>query len=304
MQRRLFIKRSLQGGGLLMASSFPYAAVAKDNLALCILHTNDVHSHLDSFPMDGGKYQGMGGVRARERLIQSIRGEEENTLLLDAGDMFQGTPYFNLFKGEAEIKMMNLLGYDAATLGNHDFDNGIDKLAEMINLADFPIINCNYTFKDTPLEHKVFPYKVFRRGGLKIGVLGIGVELDGLVLDKLYGNVKYNNPIEAANRMAYTLKYKKKCDYIICLSHLGYKYDSNKVSDIMLARESENIDLIIGGHTHTFLNKPTEVMNKKNELVLVNQVGWAGLQLGKININFNHIKPYKQSKNLTVQNFK
>ncbi len=304
MKRRTFLKRSIQGSALLCASQFPLAAFAQGQKELCILHTNDVHSRLDPFPMDGGKYQGLGGIKARERLIRNKRQEKSNVLLFDAGDMFQGTPYFNLFKGEAEIKMMNLLGYNAGTIGNHDFDNGIEQLANMLTIADFPLINCNYDFTHTPLEHKVLPYKIFKQDGLKIGVLGVGIELDGLVLKSLYGHTKYNDPIRSANKMAAWLKEKKKCDYIICLSHLGYKYESNKVSDLVLARESENIHLIIGGHTHTFLKKPTELLNKKNKVVLINQVGWAGINLGEININFDHTSNIKHSSFALVINSK
>jgi len=304
MQRRKFIKRSFQASALFCASQFPTTAFAKGQKQLCILHTNDVHSHLDPFPMDGGKYEGLGGVKAREHLIKEKRLQKNNVLLLDAGDMFQGTPYYNLFKGEAEIKMMNLLGYDAGTIGNHDFDNGIDQLAKMLGMADFPLINCNYNFANTPLEQKVPPYKIFRQDGLKIGVLGVGIALEGLVLKSLYGNTQYKDPIVCANKMAAWLKEKKKCDYIICLSHLGYKYESNKISDVILARESEHINLIIGGHTHTFLKKPTELLNKKNKVVLINQVGWAGINMGEININFNHTSNIKHSSFTLVINSK
>jgi 5'-nucleotidase len=215
--------------------------------------------------------------------------------------MFQGTPYYNLYKGQAEIEMMNLLGYDVGTLGNHDFDNGIEALASNLRHAKFPLVNCNYNFKNTPLSGKIPDYKIIRRGNLKIGILGVGIQLDGLVLKSLYGNTEYRDPITHANRIANYLRKSKKCDYIICLSHLGYRYKDNKVSDIILARETENIDLIIGGHTHTFLKKPLELQNKKKKLVLVNQVGWGGIELGKINVQFTQKNVLKYKRNYPVK---
>ena len=301
MDRRKFIKRGLQTSALLGASSFPLDSFAASSKSLCVLHTNDVHSRLDPFPMDGGKYAGLGGVVNRERIIKQIRSEERNVLLLDAGDMFQGTPYYNLYKGKAEIEMMSLLDYDAGTIGNHDFDNGIEALAENLKYATFPLVNCNYNFENTPLQGKIPPYKITKRGGLKIGVLGVGVELQGLVLKNLYGNTIYKDPIIAANKMASYLKKTKKCDYIICLSHLGYRYKTQKVSDLTLAQKSEFINLILGGHTHTFLKKPTELQNKKGKLILINQVGWAGIHLGKIHVKFEPKNQLKYQTNLPVK---
>lgn len=302
MKRRQFIKRSMQATALLTASSFPFESFAASHRDLCILHTNDVHSRLDPFPMDGGKYAGLGGVVNRERLVTQIRSAESNVLLLDAGDMFQGTPYYNLYKGKAELEMMSLLDYDAGTIGNHDFDNGIEALAENLQYAKFPLVNSNYDLGKTPLNDKIPEYKILRKQGLKIGILGLGIQLDGLVLKKLYGNTIYQEPIYHANRMAAYLKNTKKCDYIICLSHLGYRYKSlKKISDVRLAQESENIDLIIGGHTHTFLNEPTALQNKKGKQILVNQVGWAGINLGKINVKFSPKNQLKYQSNRPVK---
>jgi 5'-nucleotidase len=301
MERRKFIKTGLQVAALMGAASFPLESLAGTTRSLCILHTNDVHSRLDPFPMDGGKYQGLGGVVNRERIISKIREAERNVLLLDAGDMFQGTPYYNLYKGEAEIKMMNLLGYDAATLGNHDFDNGIEALAENSKQANFPLLNCNYDLRKTPLNDKVAPYKILRKQGLKIGIIGAGVQLQGLVLPSLYGNASYTDPVRPVNRLTTFLKKTKKCDYVICLSHLGYRYKNKKISDVILAQKTEHLDLIIGGHTHTFLKKPTELQNKNGKLVLVNQVGWAGINIGKINVKFEQKTGVKYHSNLPVK---
>lgn len=288
LNRRKFITQSaLSAGALLIGSKFSQAAsFFEAPVKLTILHTNDTHSRIDPFPMDGSRNQGLGGVAARAQLINMIRKEEEHVLLLDAGDIFQGTPYFNIYKGEPEIKAMTSMGYDAATIGNHDFDAGLENLAMQLNRhASFPMIISNYDFTNTPMEGRVQPYKIFKKGPLKIGILGIGIEMDGLVPANLFGNTKYLDPVQQANHYAAELK-QKNCDLIICLSHLGYKYDGNKVSDMVLAKETENIDLIIGGHTHTFLDAPVVVKNKKGEDVLINQVGFAGIQLGRLDFLF------------------
>ena len=302
MNRRKFIQQTSIATSLLLASQFPFEALAKDDVQhkLTILHTNDVHSRLDPFPMDGSKYQGMGGVVGREKIISKIRQEEEQVLLLDAGDIFQGTPYFNFYKGEPEMKVMSMLGYECATIGNHDFDNGIEGLAKQLVHADFPIVNCNYDFSTTILEHVIKPYTIIKKGKLKIGLFGIGIELKGLVPDHLFGAIQYHDPIEYANETAYFLKYKKRCDYIICLSHLGFEYKDNKISDKILAKETANIDLILGGHTHTFLDEPFKAKNLKSQEVLINQVGWAGIKLGRIDIYFDNKNGYDYVSNFTA----
>ena len=307
MNRRKFIQQTLLTGGLLSAGQFPFSALANENkqrAQLCVLHTNDVHSRLDPFPMDGSKYQGMGGVVAREKLVRQIRGEEENVLLLDAGDIFQGTPYFNFYKGEPEMKVMSMLGYEAATLGNHDFDNGIDGLMKQMEHANFPFVNCNYDFSGTPLEYNVQPYTIIRKGRLKIGIFGVGIELNGLVPTHLYGDVQYHHPVAIANEVAEYLKRKKRCDYVICLSHLGFEYSDAKISDKIFAAETCNIDLILGGHTHTFLDKPHIAKNSKNQEVIVNQVGWAGIHLGRIDIYFDNKNDRDYVSNFTVVDIK
>jgi 5'-nucleotidase len=296
LNRRKFIsKAALATGALLVSPRIAGAAqLFETPKRLTILHTNDVHSRIDPFPMDGGRNQGLGGVAARSKLIRDIRSTEENVLLLDAGDIFQGTPYFNIYKGEPEIKAMSAMGYDACTIGNHDFDAGMEDLALQLGRhASFPMIVSNYDFSRTPMENKYVPYKIFNKGGIKIGVLGVGIELQGLVPDNLYGNTKYLDPVQKANETADKLK-RENCDFIVCLSHLGYKYQENKISDLILAKESENIDLIIGGHTHTFMERPEVIKNKKDDDVLINQVGWAGIQLGRMDFIFEK----KKKKNL------
>lgn len=296
LNRRKFLSQSaLAAGSLLVTPAITQAAGLFDSATrLTILHTNDTHSRIDPFPMDGSRNQGLGGVAARARLIEQIRSQEEHVLLFDAGDIFQGTPYFNIYKGEPEIKAMTAMGYDAATVGNHDFDAGLENLnTQLRRHASFPMIVANYDFTGTPMEHNYQPYKIFNKGRLKIGVIGVGIEMKGLVPENLYGATQYLDPIQKANQYAAELK-RKNCDMVICLSHLGYKYADNKVSDVVLAKETENIDLIIGGHTHTFLDAPVAVKNKRGEDVLINQVGFAGLQLGRLDFMFEK----KNSKKL------
>lgn len=297
--RRRFITQTILTTGALMASRSVFAedtAVKK----LTILHTNDVHSRMEPFPMDGGKNQGLGGIASRAALIKKIRSEEEQVLLLDAGDIFQGTPFFNLYKGEPEMKAMAAMGYDAATMGNHDFDAGLENFATQLQHGKFPLLMSNYDFTNTPMEFKYQPCKIFRKGKLKIGVTAVGIELSGLVPDSLFGNTKYLDPIQKANEMGAKLKNDDGCDMVICLSHLGYQYKDNKVSDEVLARETENIDLIIGGHTHTFFEAPVTYKNKAGSDVLVNQVGWAGIVLGRLDFEFSGYKKKRLSKSHTV----
>lgn len=287
MQRRKFIKSVAATSLITSLGRFPLAAFAKDDLIkLTILHTNDVHSRIEAFPMDGSRNEGLGGAARRATLIQKIRSEAEHSLLLDAGDIFQGTPYFNFFLGELEFKLMSAMKYDAATIGNHDFDAGVEGLANQMPLANFPLLNTNYDFSDTALNGKIKPYKIFRKGDLKIGVFGVGIELEGLVATEMYKNTRYLDPLKKANHYAQLLKHEEKCDLVICLSHLGYKYKFDKISDVRLAQNSKNIDVIIGGHTHTFMKSAETYRNLDQKEVIVNQVGWAGMMLGRLDFYF------------------
>jgi 5'-nucleotidase len=302
MKRRDFIKgtaasTALLGVGGLSLSSFNSLTTKQ----LTILHTNDVHSHIDSFPANHPKYANMGGIAKRATLIETIKKENPNVVLLDAGDSFQGTPYFNYYGGELEFKLMSMLGYDATTIGNHEFDNGVEGLAAQIPNAKFDILNANYDFSNTIMHGLTKPYKIIVKDGIKIGIFGLGVELEGLVDKKMYKETVYLDPVEIATDVAKKLKHVEKCDLIICLSHLGYTYSSepNKVSDIKLAAATQYIDLIIGGHTHTFLEKPTILENKIGKKVIVNQVGCYGINLGRIDFYFDTNKKI-QSEGLSV----
>jgi 5'-nucleotidase len=290
--RRRFLKTGLGAMALAGLGQWPLEACAEteEGQRLCVLHTNDVHSRLDPFPMDGSANQGLGGIVAREKLIRYIREKEEQVLLLDAGDIFQGTPYFNFYRGKPEMQAMSLLRYDAATIGNHDFDAGVEGLATQMVHADFDFVNCNYRFNGTPLEYRMKPWTILRRGKLRIGILGVGVALKGLVPDTLCEGIGYEDPVRCVNETAYHLRVRKKCDYVICLSHLGFSYPDDRISDLKLAAQTEHVHCIIGGHTHTLLQQPYKVKNLKSQEVIINQVGWAGLHLGRIDIFFNHKK--------------
>ena len=287
MNRKTFIKNSIYGSAAVGLALNNFSCSSHKNIT--ILHTNDVHSHVEPFSKDHSEFPNKGGFERRATLISEIRRQNPNTLLFDAGDIFQGTPYFNFYGGEIEFKLMSMLGYDAITIGNHDFDNGMDGLDKQLPNAKFDIISSNYDFKNTILESKVSDYKIYNKSGIKIGVFGLGIELEGLVSKDLYKETKYLDPIEIANDTAKKLKESENCDIVICLSHLGYKYEKfpNKVSDLNLAKSTKNIDLIIGGHTHTFMNKPVVVKNNAENDVLINQVGCFGLYLGRIDFSFD-----------------
>ncbi len=276
-----------------LGASAVIGSVAPETLAasakatkLTILHTNDVHSRLDPFPMDGSRNAGKGGVARRASLISQIRQQEANVLLFDAGDLFQGTPYFNLYKGEPEVLAMNRLGYDASAIGNHDFDGGIDNMRDQFGKAKFPFLVANYDFKNTVMDGRTQLYKVFVKDGVRVGVFGLGIKPDGLIPTELYKEMKFLNPVELANDTANQLRTNEKCDYVICLSHLGYQYNDQTVSDRSLAPQTSNIDLIIGGHTHTFLDAPVTVNNRNGQPVVINQVGFAGINLGRLDLTF------------------
>lgn len=303
--RRDFIKKlfgTTAAIGLTGISSETFAK--KDAVKITILHTNDVHSHVDPFPDNDPKYAGLGGAARRAGLINAIRAKESNVLLLDSGDIFQGTPYFNKYGGELEMKLMSMMKYDASTMGNHDFDNGIEGFATQLPNANFPIICSNYDFNNTALKGKTITHKVFEKDGINIGVFGLGIEFEGLVSKKNYEGAIYQNPIEKAAEYSHLLKNDLKCDLIVCLSHLGYKYPDKKISDLSLAQHSKNIDLFIGAHTHTFLEKPHVVANRDNKEVFVVQAGWAGINLGRLDfvIEKKSRKKYGEGLSIKVSN--
>lgn len=293
MNRRNFIQKTTAAALITLGACATKPTPASKQIT--ILHTNDVHSHIQPFPANH-QFANQGGVSRRAALINTIRAENPNTLLLDAGDIFQGTPYFNFYGGELEFKLMSVLKYDAATIGNHDFDGGIDGLHKQLPNANFPFICANYDFSNTIMDGRVKPYQIFVKNGIKIGVYGLGIELQGLVKKDLYKETKYLEPTEIAQDMERLLKRQKHCDLIICLSHLGYHYrDQQLICDLRLAAKTKHTDLIIGGHTHTFLKKPTVTKNALGNNMLINQVGCYGINLGRIDFHFdaNHNKTHK-----------
>lgn len=292
MDRRKFVNNSLAAATLVSCGGLMLNSCKQNTKRqLTILHTNDVHSHIDPFPNSHNRYANQGGVARRATLVDRIRKENPNTLLFDAGDIFQGTPYFNFYGGELEFKLMSMLNYDAATIGNHDFDNGIDGLLAQIPYAKFPFVSANYDFTNTVLDGLVSPYMLFDVDGLTIGVYGIGIELKGLVNKSHYKETVYLDPYEIAQDTERMLNEEENCDLIICLSHLGYDYKyKGKPSDLGMAAATSHTDLIIGGHTHTFLDKPTLVQNTKDNTVLVNQVGCYGINLGRVDFYFDNKK--------------
>ncbi|UKB84798.1 metallophosphatase [Chryseobacterium sp. MEBOG06] len=295
MDRKSFLK-AIGGGSLAMALA-PNMMMAeelrildlKSANKLTILHTNDQHSRIEPFDASYTKNPNQGGFARRASLIQQIRNQESNVLLLDSGDIFQGTPYFNFFGGELEFKLMSMMKYDASTMGNHDFDNGLEGFLKVLPNAKFPFICSNYDFKNTILDGHTSPYKIFNKNGVKVGIFGVGIQLEGLVGKKQYAETVYSNPIDVAQHYSNFLKKDQKCDLVICLSHIGYDYkdEPTKISDKILAANTENIDIILGGHTHTFLPEPQSFTNRQGKNVFVNQVGWAGLLLGRIDFYFD-----------------
>ena len=281
LDRRTFIQGALLGGMHTVVGG--EASILKrpnDAEALTILHTNDTHSRIDPFPADDSRHANLGGAARRAGLIKRIRNESSNVLLLDAGDIFQGTPYFNFFKGELDFRVMSAMAYDASTIGNHDFDAGLEGLLKVLPLAKFPLITANYDFSKTLLKGHFDPFRILLKRRLRIGVFGLGPSLEGLVDPRLTGETLRMPPVPIAREMVQELR-GRKCHLIICLSHLGYK------SDQRLAKDVSGIDLIIGGHSHTFMKQPDRIVNPEGFSTLIHQVGFAGIRLGRIDLGFS-----------------
>ena len=284
MHRRSFLHLAL--AGTFTGSLLPLQALASNEQRLVILHTNDTHSRIDPFPEGDGRNAGMGGVARRATLINRIRAQHRHVLLLDSGDIFQGTPYFNFFKGEVELKTMSAMGYDVSTLGNHEFDNGVDGLVRVLPHASFDFVSANYQMEASPLAGHVRPYTTRMLGAIKVGIFGLGIDFSGLVLPSLHEGVTYADPVIAARSCVDALK-EEGCHLIVCLSHLGHRSRGDRVSDTAIAELVPGVDLVLGGHSHTFLDAPEIMRAGQPDQALVHQVGFAGIRLGRIDVIFD-----------------
>ncbi len=257
---------------------------AQRTKTLYIYHTNDMHSRIDPYPTTFGDtlFAGKGGLVRRASFLEIERAKHRDLLLFDSGDFSQGTPYYNLFKGEVEIRAMNEMNYDACTIGNHEFDFGLENMARLFRMAKFPIVCANYDVRGTVLEGLVKPYVVLRRNGLRIGVFGVGTVLEGLVARENYGDVKFQDPVRRAQEVSTHLKLKEKCDVVICLSHLGWMLGD--YNDVNLIQNTRYIDVVLGGHSHSFFETIKYYDNADGKPVGVQQMGKSSVYVGKITL--------------------
>lgn len=253
---------------------------------LVILHTNDTHSCVQplSKNLADTLFAGRGGYLRRIAMLEEERAKYPDLLLFDSGDFSQGSPYYNLYGGEVEVGLMNRMHYDAATIGNHEFDFGLENMARIFKMADFPIVCSNYDFAGTPVQGLVKRYVIIKRDGLKIGVFGLGPKLEGLVSDYNCEGVRFIDPVIVAQEMADLLKGEKKCDIVICLSHLGWD-KVNTLTDGQMMSKTKGIDLVLGGHSHTFLKELQYVKNADGIEVANDQNGKSGIYIGKMIVN-------------------
>ena len=284
INRRTFLTTSAAFGATI--ATFPrdlLKANAADTV-ITILHTNDTHSQIDPLPANDVN-AGKGGVARRATLVKRIRKENPNTLLVDAGDVLQGTPYFNFYKGEVEYKAMSAIGYDVGTLGNHEFDNGVEALAAALKFANFDIVSANYDVKGTVLEPRVKRYVVKTVGGIKIGLFGLGVSPVSLITPDNFKGVTYIDPVVAARDVVKILREEERCALIVGMSHLGY-FEDGKRGDSMVAAQVDGIDFIASGHTHTFMKEPVFQTQPCGNKTMIFQVGKSGIHLGRVDFTF------------------
>lgn len=287
MNRRRFLTTSAAFGatliGLPRLELISGHALAADTI-ITILHTNDTHSQIDPLPAND-RNAGKGGVARRATLVKRVRQENPNTLLVDAGDVFQGTPYFNFYRGEVEYKAMSAIGYDVGTLGNHEFDNGVEALAAALKFATFEVVSANYDVKGTVLEGRVKPYVVKTLAGIKVGLFGLGISPVALITPANFKGVTYNDPVIAAREVVKTLREKEGCALVVCMSHLGY-HENGERGDSLVAAQVDGIDFIAGGHTHTFMDQPVKQKQPCGAETLIFQVGKSGINVGRVDFTF------------------
>src|SRR5215467_14090236 len=277
INRRKFLTASAVFGASLVALPRNFAFSA-DETVITILHTNDTHSQIDPLPANDVN-AGKGGVSRRATLVKRIRKENPNTLLVDAGDVLQGTPYFNFYKGEVEYKAMSAIGYDVGTLGNHEFDNGIEKLADALKFANFDIVSANYDVKGTVLEQRVKRYVVKTVGGIRVGLFGLSVSPVALITPDNFKGVTYLDPVVAARDLVKKLREEERCALVVGMSHLGY-YADGKSGDSFVASQVDGIDFIASGHTHTFMKEPVTQTQPCGAKTTIFQVGKSGIYVG------------------------
>ena len=270
----------------------PHANTAAAETLITILHSNDTHSQIDPLPSTDGSYPGKGGVARRATLVKRVRKANPNTLLVDAGDVCQGTPYFNYYKGEVEYKAMSAIGYDAGTLGNHEFDNGVDALAAALKFANFDLVSCNYDVKGTALEGRIKPYTVKTVAGIRVGLFGMGISPVALITPANFKGITYLDPLESASDVVKTLREKENCSLVVGMSHLGYyeKPRQGQVGDSQVAAQVDGIDFIASGHSHLFMEQPVAVRQPSGGETLVFQVGKSGIYVGRVDFKFRHNK--------------
>jgi 5'-nucleotidase len=295
MDRRRFLSYSALGvlGAIIeRPTHFSVAASDPASTVITILHTNDTHSQIDPIAATDKTYAGKGGVARRATLVRRVRRENPNTLLIDAGDVLQGTPYFNFYKGEVEYKAMSEIGYDVGTLGNHEFDNGVEQLAAALKFARFDIVSSNYELKGTALENLVKPYVVRQLAGIKIGLFGLGISPAGLITPANFKGITFHNPIDVARDMAQILRNKENCSLVIAMSHLGYYPEAREgeIGDTQVASQVNGIDFIASGHTHTFMKEPVKVKQPCGRETLIFQVGRSGIYVGRIDFTMKRGK--------------
>jgi 5'-nucleotidase len=301
ISRRRFIKNAVFFGAAIAlprgwASGLP---TRSSDTLITILHTNDTHSQIDPLP-ENDRNAGKGGIARRATLVKRLRKENPNTLLIDAGDVCQGTPYFNFFKGEVEYKAMSAMGYDASTLGNHEFDNGVESLAAALKFANFDIVSSNYEVKGTALEPIVKRYVVKSVAGIRIGLFGLGVSPVALIDPANFKGITYQDPVIAAREVVKILREKENCSLVVCMSHLGdsVRGGSNSGPDALLVSQVDGIDFIAGGHSHTFMTEPLMQKQPCGAETMIFQVGKSGINLGKVDFTFRAGKVVAKSGGL------
>ena len=284
INRRTFLTTSAAFGASIAAFPRDLLKASAADTVITILHTNDTHSQIDPLPANDVN-AGKGGVARRATLIKRIRKENPNTLLVDAGDVLQGTPYFNFYKGEVEYKAMSAIGYDVGTLGNHEFDNGVEALAAALKFANFDVVSANYDLKGTVLEQRVKRYVVKTLAGIRVGLFGLGVSPVALITPDNFKGVTYIDPVVAARDVVKKLREEERCALVVCMSHLGYNADA-KSGDSFVASQVDGIDFIASGHTHTFMKEPVTQTQPCGAKTTIFQVGKSGIYVGRVDFTF------------------